>query len=59
MNEIIALSKRLCKIQEVMDMAKKIKDKTGELPIPHDTYLQLKEERIKIRQQLDAKTTEQ
>ena len=48
----MGLLNRLCEITEVLSNAKRILDKTGNSPIPYDTYAQLIEERKNIREQL-------
>jgi hypothetical protein len=46
------LNERLCDITSILSEAKKVKDQTGQNPLPYDVYKALCEERRKIREEL-------
>lgn len=43
------LNERLCDITVILSDAKRVKDETGENPLPYDVYKALCDERRKIR----------
>ena len=46
------LNERLCDITTILSEAKRVKDETGETPLPYDVYKELCDERRKIREEL-------
>ena len=46
------LNERLCDITSILSEEKKVKDQTGQNPLPYDVYKTLCEERRKIREEL-------
>ena len=46
------LNERLCDITVILSDAKRVKDETGENPLPYDVYKALCDERRKIRDEL-------
>jgi hypothetical protein len=46
------LNERLCDITTILSEAKRVKDETGENPLPYDVYKALCDERIAIRREL-------
>ena len=49
------LMKELCEICETLNMAKAILDKTGEAPLPYETYSELNKRREEISTILRSK----
>jgi hypothetical protein len=46
------LNERLCDITTILSDAKRVKDETGQNPLPYDVYKVLCDERRRIREEL-------